>query len=247
LNRRLPSLYATFAAITLVAAAATPVSAAPERTGVGGPTGSALLTLIVSVGDDLFSTTDLTSLVDPTGKSTQHYGPYMSGSTDSGTCGNDWANDTFNRHFTVQRNVDGTFTVIEQFKDGSFVTPASTSTQPRFSPGGCQPSAPPKGTVKDGVTGSLHGYFVIPLPPGETQSSTDPSCVAGSPTTPCTTTGFIDSHFMPACYLEGSGTCPVTTFFFHYSAGDQSLIQHEWRNASADRGGNSGDIRSANI
>jgi len=39
----------------------------------------------------------------------------------------------------------------------------------------------------------------------------------------------------------------VTTFFFHYVAGDQSLIMNEWKNASADRGGNSGDIRSANI
>jgi hypothetical protein len=42
-------------------------------------------------------------------------------------------------------------------------------------------------------------------------------------------------------------TCSVSTFFFHYSAGDQALIQHEWKNASSDRGGNSGDIRSANL
>jgi hypothetical protein len=41
-------------------------------------------------------------------------------------------------------------------------------------------------------------------------------------------------------------TCSVTTFSFHYSAGDQGLVEHEWDNAWADRGGNHGDIRSTN-
>jgi hypothetical protein len=36
----------------------------------------------------------------------------------------------------------------------------------------------------------------------------------------------------------------VTTFFFHYTASAQGLIQHDWTNASPDRGGNRGDIRS---
>src|SRR5437879_514156 len=82
-------------------AAALPASAAPEPTGPGGVPDSALFTVISTVGDDVFSTTDLTSLIDPTGARTQHYGPYASGSPDSGTCGPDWANDTFDRHFTV--------------------------------------------------------------------------------------------------------------------------------------------------
>ena len=51
------------------------------------------------------------------------------------------------------------------------------------------------------------------------------------------------THFT-ACY---PATCPVTTFVFHYSAGDQSLVEHEWKNVSADRGGNHGDIRSTNL
>jgi hypothetical protein len=134
---------------------------------------------------------------------------------------------------------------VEQFKNGSFTTPASDSPTINFSPGACQ-SSTPAGTVNPSVTGTLHGYFIIPLAPGEIQTSTDPSCVANQPSTSCTTTGFIDSHFTP-CYLNGTGSCPVTTFFFHYSAGDQTLLQHEWKDASADRGGNSGDIRSANI
>src|SRR2546422_4180044 len=81
-----------------------------------------IVALITRTSDDVFATTDLTSLLDPTGNGTQHYGAYPSTSPDSGTCGPDWANDTFDRHFTVRRNPDGTFLVVEQFKDGSFVT-----------------------------------------------------------------------------------------------------------------------------
>jgi hypothetical protein len=204
-----------------------------------GVTSPALLTLIGS--DDLFSTTDLATVFDPTGMSgsggTQHYGPFTSTSPDSGTCGNDWATDTFDRHFTVKTNADGTFTVVEQFKNGSFVTMAG------FSPGGCQNGAP-AGMVNGGITGSLHGYFIIPLPLGISQMSTSPYCDAAGTNANCTTATFINTHFKPACYPTA---CPVTTFFFHYAASDQGLIQHEWKNASADRGGNSGDIRSTNI
>jgi hypothetical protein len=64
--------------------------------------------------------------------------------------------------------------------------------------------------------------------------------VVGSPSsTPCTTAGFIGTHF------DSGGVFTVPTFFFHYSAGDQNLLQHEWKNAKDDRGGNSGDIRSS--
>jgi hypothetical protein len=97
--------------------------------------------------------------------------------------------------------------------------------------------------VAAGITGSMHGYFLIPLAPGTMQTSTDSSCVPNVPLAPCTTMDFVNTHFT-ACY---PATCPVTTFFFHYSAGDQGLVEHEWKNASADRGGNHGDIRSVNV
>src|SRR5260370_33053627 len=86
------------------------------------------------------------------GTSAQHYGPYASGSTDSGTCGPDWANDTFNRQFSVHQEADGTFTVVEQFTDGAFTTFLGPS------PGACDTN--PGGTVNAGVAGSVHGYFV---------------------------------------------------------------------------------------
>ena len=78
--------------------------------------------LLGSLADDLLATADLSTLLDPAGHSTQHYGPYPSGSTDSGTCGVDWATDTFDRHFTVKTNQDGSIVVVEQFKNGSFLT-----------------------------------------------------------------------------------------------------------------------------
>ncbi len=230
-------LCAAIAAMALGGAAALPAAAAPEPTGPGGVGDSALLTVIASVGDDVFATTDVASLIDPASTSTQHYGPYASESPDSGTCGPDWANDTFDRHFTVHRNPDGTFTVVQQFKDGNF----TTTVAPRGpSPGACDTNL--GGTVNAGVSGSMHGYFIIPLPPGTVQTSTNPHCDATAMTNdPCTTAIFIDTHFTP-CYGIATPTCSATTFFDHYVAVDQGLIYHEWKNASTDRGGNKGDI-----
>ena len=197
--------------ISSVSTVAGTPKAAPTTTSLT----SLITSLINSVGDDTFSTIDLTALVStvtsPTltpvhaassaaqtrlapsssGTSTTHYGPYVSGSPDSGTCGNNWADDTYNRHFTVFQDNDGSLVVVEQFKDGSFVT------MPGSSPGSCDPNDGfPPGTVNDGVTGSMHGYFTIPLPPGTTQTSMSPNCDALA-TTPCTTTTFINTHFFP--------------------------------------------------
>jgi hypothetical protein len=232
------------------------VRASPETPRLGttplAPLISTLLNVANTIGNDQFSTVDLTTSVDPSTTSTQHYGPYASGSSDSSTCGNDWAQDTFNRHFTIFF-AKGSIVIVEQFRDGSFITPAQDQPQAKWSPGGCQNSPIPQGTVSDGVIGAMHGYFIIPLPPGQTQISHSPFCNAvGGTNTNCTTTSFVDSHFAPGC---GPGvSCPdiVTTFFFHYTAPitstapNSGLIKNEWKNASADRGGNSGDIRSFN-
>jgi hypothetical protein len=226
----------SFVPVALAALALTvPASAGPDgNTSATGATSPALLALIGN--NDLFSTMDLSTVLNPTGTTpTQHYGPYASGSPDSGTCGNDWARDTFDRHFTVRSNADGTYTVVEQFKNGDFTTDQG------LSPGSCETNI--GGMIAAGKTGSMHGYFIIPIPPGTSQISTDSSCVAGSPSAPCTTAGFINTHFFPACY---DATCSATTFFDHYLATDQrSLVYHEWKNSSTDRGGNSGDIATS--
>jgi hypothetical protein len=209
-----------------------PASAGPDgTTSSTGVTSPALLALIPN--DDLFSTMDLSTVLDPTGMTpTQHYGPFASGSPDSGTCGNNWATDSFNRDFTVRTETNGTNTVVEQFKQGSFIT----NTGP--SPAACDPTYTNHGTtLNGGVTGSMHGYFIVSNVGMQTSNS--PYCDAMNSTNAnCTTATFINTHFAP-CYPF---TCTVTTFFDHYAAGDQSLIYNEWKNASSDRGGNSGDI-----
>ena len=221
-------LPAAFAALVLSASASAGPDGATSSTGVTSPV---LLALIPN--DDLFSTMDLSTVLDPTGMTpTQHYGPFASGSPDSGTCGNDWATDTFNRDFTVRSDGNGTNTVVEQFKQGSFVTNTGDS------PAACDLTYTNHGaTVNGGVTGSMHGYFIVSNVGPQTSNS--PFCDATAMTnSDCTTGTFINSHFAP-CYPF---SCAVTTFFDHYAAGDQSLIFNEWKNASADRGGNNGDI-----
>src|SRR5262245_6248498 len=85
----------------------------------------------------------------------RHYGPFASTSPDSGTCGNLWADDSFDREFMAHTsaNPDGSFSLVEQFKRGTFVTQAGAS------PGGCDTN--PGGTVEAGVRGKMHGTFVM--------------------------------------------------------------------------------------
>jgi hypothetical protein len=156
---------------------------------------------------------------------TRHYGPFSSTSPDSGTCGNDWAVDSFDRHFTVdtRANASGVYTVTEEFKNGTFVTYAGAS------PGSCQPGAS-AATLAAGVTGTMHGDFIIVV----TGGSYNANAVCSSSN--CgTTASFVATVF------GASATYDIPTFAFHYNAASCG----DWRNASDDRGGNSGDIACA--
>jgi hypothetical protein len=152
-----------------------------------------------------------------------HYGPFASGSPDSGTCGNFWAEDTFDRFYKVDStpNADGTYTVREEFRDGTFVT------NPGPSPGACETN--PGGIVAGGITGRMHGYFIIIVSGGTYNPNA--VCPPG-----CPTAAFVAAFFGP------TATFDIPTFSFQYSAEDQALCSRHWKNASADRGGNNGDI-----
>lgn len=224
------------------------VRASPESPQIGTSALTPLLSNIISnvnaLGDDAFSTADPSTLSPPP---TQHYGPYTTtNDADSGTCGNDWATDQFTRFFSIFSH-NGAIVVVEQFKDGTFVTPAPAGDPlaSPMSPGACNNTTPyDGGIVNPGVTGSFHGYEIIPIPSGVMETSNDPSCIAGSPSTPCTTAGFLDTHFTGCTALLVS--CSVTTFFFHYSGGlGQGLIANSWIDSSSDRAGEIGDIESA--
>lgn len=226
------------------------VRASPEsphlRTGSLTPLLSNILRNVNTIGDDSFSTVDPITLSPPP---TQHYGPFATTKDpDSGTCGNDWATDQFTRFFSIFSQ-NGAIVVVEQFKDGTFVTPAPAGDPfaTPMSPGACDNSTPyDGGIVNPGVTGSFHGYEIIPIPTGIMETSNDPSCVAGAPSAPCSTAGFLDSHFTGCTAPLVS--CSVTTFFFHYSGGlGQGLIANSWIDSSSDRAGEIGDIKSTTI
>jgi hypothetical protein len=147
---------------------------------------------------------------------TQHYTIANSGSTDSGTCGTDWAADSFDRDYTISAGQ-----VVEKFKNGTFTTFAAPS------PGACETATPTGHIVTPGITGKFEGDEII-LVTGGTYNP-NASC---TPATCNGTAGVI------ATYFGAGATTAVNTFEFHYSAGKYG----EWKNASADRGGNHGDI-----
>lgn len=160
---------------------------------------------------------------------TVHYGPISSGSTDSGTCGPDWATDTYKRVFVASTTADvaGTYTVTESFIAGRFVTMAGSS------PGACETPETADGTIRAGVTGTFNGTFTIVVSGG----TFDPAatCEAGCDTT----AGFVSTVYGAAA------TYDIPSFAFDYHANGPGLLARDWHNASADQGGNTGDIRSS--
>ena len=174
----------------------------------------------------LFFATQRTSADSGSGR---HYGPFASTSPDSSTCGPDWANDTFQRSFTI--NLSTPNTVLERFDHGSFVTVAGPS------PNACMLMSGPAGngnTVGAGVKGDFSGSFDIAVSGGTFNSSAH--C---TPTTCNTTAGFIATIYgSSATYNTGA-----TFFVFDYYTQQNGA----WHNASANRNGNNGDITGAAV
>jgi hypothetical protein len=182
--------------------------------------------------DPLQEELQIDAMSTSTDPGTQHVGPVPSSSPDSGTCGNDWATDTFDRFFTIRQTGPGTYTVYEQFKNGTFVT------APGASPGACDPSdGYGPGVVSGGLDGTMHGYEIIDVTCLSLSPCENPNASCAGST--CNTTAGFLAEFFP------TATSTVETYFFHYAGYDgtnSALVVHEWKNASCDRGGNHGDI-----
>ncbi len=136
------------------------------------------------------------------------FGPFhTTNDPDGGSCGQPWATNTFDRFFTVQDNSNGTFTVTQEFKKGSFITTGPTS------PGACETTSQHGSTVNAGVTGTLHGYLKGTVSGG---TYTPNGCDA-NPSQCTTTAGFIAAVFPGGSYtcLVGGGAC---RFSFEYAA-----------------------------
>src|ERR1700682_363509 len=88
--------------------------------------------LVMSVVAAALALIPMAAAADEGQGDSQDFGPFAGASPDSGTCGPDWAADTFTRNFAVHQNSDGTFRVVETFSNGRFVTIAGPS------PGACE-------------------------------------------------------------------------------------------------------------
>jgi hypothetical protein len=83
------------------------------------------------------------------------------------------------------------------------------------------------------ASGSMHGYLAMTISAVTSYHPSTASCPL-----PCTfTANFLDSVFTPWTRTDQA-------FFFHYVAPNQNLALQDWKNASCNRGGNSGDVAS---
>jgi hypothetical protein len=161
-------------------------------------------------------------------------GPYTATTSDSGTCGNNWAQDLFVRRFIVTLpGSAGDYNVTEKFTKGHFSTYAGPS------PASCDTG--PGDQVPEGVTGEFSGTFGITVHNGvfNSNGACETTDYAGGPAnggwTQCDTAGWVHGFF-------GNGaTYDVGPFSFTYKAAGQGLTYHTWTNANT---GNSGDIGS---
>jgi hypothetical protein len=156
-------------------------------------------------------------------------GPYTATTPDSGTCGNNWAQDLFVRNFVVQLPaVGGVYTVTEKFQKGHFSTYAGPS------PGSCDTG--PGDTIKSGVTGKFSGTFTMTVSGGTFNDSGSCDMTSYGDWSQCDTAGWVSGFFGP------TATYSVGQFHFDYHAGGQGLDYHDWTNADT---GNVGDIGNA--
>jgi hypothetical protein len=184
----------------------------------------------------LLASLPVAAAVGGNGKDT-HFGPYHSTSTDNGSCGVQWATDTFDREYKVHNNGDGTYRVREEFKRGSFVTNSAPS------PGACETGNNHGTHIRSGVTGKMHGYLQGTV----TSAAFDPNGCNGVGADCSTTQGFLEAAFGPAgpatftCNLGYAGC----KFKFTYDAHNQGLIYHHWTDSSTNPPG--GEIFKGDI
>jgi hypothetical protein len=181
------------------------------------------LTIAVAIGWVL--TGGVNALVGAPHGDTVNYSYAGSSSTDSGTCGNDWANDTMTRNYKVypEQTVGGSYRVVETFTNGKFTTIAGQS------PERCE--AGTSNSLAAGKKGTFHGSFVIKVDGGSYTPGEDVSCAAG-----CTTAQFIAAAF------GGSATYNVSDYYFKYKVTGSAFCAKQWVNAAT---GNAGDIATS--
>jgi len=148
---------------------------------------------------------------------TQQFGPFLVNTPDGSSCGPDWANDSFERRYTVISNGGGNFTVREK-DNGTFTTLGGSS------PGACE-STPNHGSfVGAGIVGNIQGSADFTV----NSSTYNPNGCTANPSVCSTRWGFVTAVFGASAL----GTVTFTAFNFEYSSSDQSLAFHHWQDKS---------------
>ncbi len=136
------------------------------------------------------------------------------GADDIGTCNNVWAEDSFNKFYTLTANLDGTYNLQVNYKDGTFVTNAGVS------PGACEQTGgngPGNGnTVAVGITGRMHSEFNIPVS-ATTKPNRNPDCGLNNAGCPSA------NSFLTAVFGAGNFTRSPYSFTGHYEAGSNGV------------------------
>jgi len=151
------------------------------------------------------------------GNGTQQFGPFLDNTTDGGSCGNSWANDSFERRYTVISNGAGNFTIREN-DNGSFVTIAGAS------PGACETTSHHGSVVNAGITGNIQGTAAFTV----NSATFNPHGCDADPTVCANRNGFVNAVFGASAVA----TITFTAFNFEYSSSDQSLDFHHWQDKS---------------
>ena len=149
---------------------------------------------------------------------------YIVNTTDNGSCGAPWANDTVRRTFAVKSNGDGSYTLTRRDR-GRFVTIAGAS------PGACDTTGRHGHTVRAGVQGRMVGFLRGTVTGG-----------VFDPNATCTgndcgfTDVFLMTYFGPdatfSCF-ENSTDCK---FNYNYTAPRQSLLFRHWQDKGKGAG-----------
>lgn len=163
-----------------------------------------------------------------------HSWQFNGASQDSGTCGADWALDTYHRAFRVDDRHPAL--VLETFTKGAFTTMAGVS------PGACNKPAsvaPGNGDVlKSGIKGLFAGYAYIAIKGGKFNPKARFSwsmCDLAIQSGQGCVTAFILAVYGAGATVDTSGK---STYAFDYF----TMHNGSWHNASKDAGGNQGDI-----
>jgi hypothetical protein len=132
---------------------------------------------------------------------------------DSGTCGNDWATDTYSRTFVVEPQADGSFTVFETV-GGTFVTTAGMS-QP-------DPASCPGTSQTGGVNGNFYGSesWTVPAPASGQSADFDPNANCSgcsAQTTGSTSSNDQGNAAFQAAFFPGSTYNGAANYDFVYT------------------------------